>query len=232
MTERMMLEFAESEHPIFRDTRPLSRKSAQEQKPWKIVDTLWCPFVNNGDQFSNSHFCKSAQSLRSSHKNVCVTNTKLVTLERGNPLWKENRVPHSCQTWWRQKCLGIVITLFAKIFWCNSMENELNSNHNKTNWANFVWMRGSRQRLTSDSTSWIETLKNFHNSQIRWPDVSTPCQKMKNSSETKGWIRGNFEIGPILEVTTRYLQGKYGVENYVYEQRQFSLVVQNFSWLE
>ena len=28
----------------------------------------------------------------------------------------------------------------------------------------------------------------------------------------KGWIRGNTKIGPILEVTTSYLQGKYGVE--------------------
>ena len=35
---------------------------------------------------------------------------------------------------------------------------------------------------------------------------------MKNSSEPKGWIRGNTKIGPVLEVTTSYLQGKYGVE--------------------
>ena len=34
----------------------------------------------------------------------------------------------------------------------------------------------------------------------------------ENSSEPKGWIRGNTKIGPVLEVTTCYLQGKYGVE--------------------
>ena len=34
----------------------------------------------------------------------------------------------------------------------------------------------------------------------------------ENLSEPKGWIRGNTEIGPVLEVTTCYLQGKYGVE--------------------
>ena len=33
-----------------------------------------------------------------------------------------------------------------------------------------------------------------------------------NSSEPKGWFRGNTEIGPVLEVTTCNLQGKYGVE--------------------
>ena len=32
------------------------------------------------------------------------------------------------------------------------------------------------------------------------------------TSETKGWIRGNTKIGPVLEVTTCCLQGKYGVE--------------------
>ena len=31
-------------------------------------------------------------------------------------------------------------------------------------------------------------------------------------SEPKGWIRGNTMIGPVLDVTTCYLQGKYGVE--------------------
>ena len=31
-------------------------------------------------------------------------------------------------------------------------------------------------------------------------------------SDPKGWIRGNTKIGPVLEVTTSYLQGKHGVE--------------------
>ena len=34
----------------------------------------------------------------------------------------------------------------------------------------------------------------------------------EDSSEPKGWIRGNTEIGPVLEVTICCLQGKYGVE--------------------
>ena len=34
----------------------------------------------------------------------------------------------------------------------------------------------------------------------------------ENSSEPKGWVRGNTKIGPVLEVTTSYLQGKQGVE--------------------
>ena len=34
----------------------------------------------------------------------------------------------------------------------------------------------------------------------------------EKSSDPKGWIRGNIKIGPVLEVTTCCLQGKYGVE--------------------
>ena len=32
------------------------------------------------------------------------------------------------------------------------------------------------------------------------------------ASQPKGWIQGNTKIGPVLEVTTSYLHGKYGVE--------------------
>ena len=32
------------------------------------------------------------------------------------------------------------------------------------------------------------------------------------STDPKDWIRGNAKIGPVLEVTTSYLQGKHGVE--------------------
>ena len=34
----------------------------------------------------------------------------------------------------------------------------------------------------------------------------------EDSSEPKEWIRGNTKIGPLLEVTTCYLQEKHGVE--------------------
>ena len=34
----------------------------------------------------------------------------------------------------------------------------------------------------------------------------------EKSSDPKGWIRGNTKIGPVLEVTTSYIQGIYGVE--------------------
>ena len=42
--------------------------------------------------------------------------------------------------------------------------------------------------------------------------VSTLLPRDEQSTDPKCWIRGNTKIGPVLEVTTSYLQGKYGVE--------------------
>ena len=34
----------------------------------------------------------------------------------------------------------------------------------------------------------------------------------EEASQPKGWIRGNTKVGPVLEVTTSFLHGEYGVE--------------------
>ena len=68
VAELMMLKFGESGHPVFRATSPLSR--AQKQRRWKIVDPLLCRPGNDYNCCSHNHFCKSAQSFRSSRRNV------------------------------------------------------------------------------------------------------------------------------------------------------------------
>ena len=42
IAEQMLLEFAESGHPTFRATTPLSRSILKKQRTWKTVDTLRC----------------------------------------------------------------------------------------------------------------------------------------------------------------------------------------------
>ena len=44
-----------------------------------------------------------------------------------------------------------------------------------------------------------------------------------NISDPKGWIRGNTKIGPVLEVTTSYLQATYGVQIRIELQLKTSL---------
>ena len=51
-------------------------------------------------------------------------------------------------------------------------------------------------------------------SQFTEPVTCRECTLPRDESlsDPKGWIRVNTKIGPVLEVTTSYLQGKYGVE--------------------
>ena len=205
--------------------KSIVQRSAQKQRPWQIVDALLCRFGNDWDCSSHNPFCKSAQSWRS-RRNVWSKITKLLTIERSNPLWEDYQVPHSCQTWSRQKC-------FLDCDDRNSMENELKSNHNKTNWANFLWMQEFWMLLKSDSNFMTKDTAEF--SQFR----AVACREYtlpreEEASQPKGWIQRNTKIGPVLEVaTTCCLHGKYGVDqNCVSEQRQFSPVGQNISWIK
>ena len=68
IAEQMMLTFAESTHPVFRSTSPLSR-GAQKQRRWKIINTLLCRWWYDWNCFSHN-FCQSAQYLRSIRRNV------------------------------------------------------------------------------------------------------------------------------------------------------------------
>ena len=56
----------------------------------------------------------------------------------------------------------------------------------------------------------IEEFSQFTENQ--WHVVSTLCHEMKNQLTRKIEFRGNTTTGPVLEVTTSFLQGKCGVE--------------------
>ena len=65
--------------------------------------------------------------------------------------------------------------------------------------------------LKLDNTSWRKNTAEF--SQFH----AVACREYilpreEEASQPKGWIQGNPKIGPVLEVATSYLHGKYGVE--------------------
>ena len=135
----------------------------------KIVNTLLRWPKNDWD--FRKIVCESAQSLRCSRRHEWRVRNP--SQSNGATLWEGDGVPHSCQAWSGQKFLWTVMTHQMKIFYCNNMENELKSYHNKTNWANFVWMQDSWMLLKSVSILRRKILQNSHNSQIQWPVVST-----------------------------------------------------------
>ena len=95
---------------------------------------------------------------------------------------------------------------------CKDIENELKSYHNKTGWANFVWMQDFWMLLKSDSTSWQKDTAEFSQFTDAVACREYTLTREEGASEPKGWIRGSTKIGPALEVTTCCKQGKHGVE--------------------
>ena len=111
---------------------PIVQRSTQKQRPWKTVDTLCNLFGNGWDYFSYNCFCEPVQAFTEQSRRY-IKSMNPFTRERRDPLWWGNRVPHSCSVSSRQKYLGILMTLLAKIFCCKDTENESKSCHNKTN---------------------------------------------------------------------------------------------------
>ena len=56
--------------PSLSSHESIVQRSAQKQRRWKIVDPLLCRPGNDYNCFSHNYFCKSAQSLRCSRRNV------------------------------------------------------------------------------------------------------------------------------------------------------------------
>ena len=71
--------------------------------------------------------------------------------------------------------------------------------------AGFLSVVENGQYLMTKDTS---DLKQFNTVACR--EYTLP--RVDEASQPKGWIQGNTKIGPVLEVATSYLHGKYGVE--------------------
>ena len=103
------------------------------------------------------------------------------------------------------------MTQRIKIFYCNNMENELRSCHNKTKLSKFCIDAGflnvvgiGQYFMTKD----IADLSQFH--AVACCEYTLPREEP--ASQPEGWIQGNTKIRPVLEIATCCLHSKYGVE--------------------
>ena len=201
-------------------------RNASKQRRWKIINTLLRWWRNDWNCFFAQSFLSSS-SVFTEQSQKGMKNTKPFTIVRGNPLWEDNRIPHSCQDWSRQKRLWIVITVLTKIFYCNNIENELKSNHNETAWANFVWLEDILMVLRSDSISWRKTPQNCHNSQMQWPVVNTLCQERRKHRNQKVGSEGTPKLDPYWKLQRCCLHCKYGVEIRITSMNEYN----SHSWV-
>ena len=140
-----------------------------------------------------------------------MQNTVVVKQEQGNQFWQSNLIHFS-----RQQTL--IMTLIPSIE-IPAQENLLQKHKER------VEKFPQLDRLIKNCThaGFLKTVEvgqyfmTKHTDEFLQFAEPVTCREYtlprdESSSEPKGWIRGNTKIGPVLEVTTCYLQSKYGVE--------------------
>ena len=210
MAEKMMLEFAESGHPIFRATSPLSRGQLKSKGHGKLsihfcadLETIQTVFrtiisVNQHSLYGAvAEMCEEYETFHDRTAQPVVggqSNSSFV------PSVIKTEVPLDCDDLARkdpllQQCGERIEKL--------SRQDKLSKFCMDAGFLNVVEV--GQYFMTKDT----EEFSQFTDA-VACREYTLP--RDEETSEPKGWIRWNTKIGPVLEVTTCCLQGKYGVE--------------------
>ena len=208
IAEKMMLGFAESGHPIFRATSPLSRGQLQSKGHGKL----------------SIHYCADLETIK----------TFFRTIDSVNQLSHYGAVAEKCEEY--ESCHAgrpVVGEQSSSSFVPNVINTNVRLNNDDPTHKELLLRRyGERIEKVSQQdklskfctdagfltvvdvgqyfmTKDTEEFSQFTNT-VACREYTLP--RDEEESEPKGWIQGNTKIGPVLEVANSYLHGKYGVE--------------------
>ena len=202
----MLLEYAESGCPIFRATSPLSRDQLKIKGHGKLsihyaadLETIETNFriIVSANQLSLNgavaEMCEEYETLHERTMRLVVMGQSIVlsaiktevSLESDDPAYQ-----------------NFLFQQYEERIQKLSQQDKLSKICMDAGFLNVV--ENAQYFMTKDTAD----LSQFHAVACR--EYTLP--RDEETSETKGWIKGNTKIGPILEVTTCCLQGKYGVE--------------------
>ena len=204
----LMIKFGESTHPVFRATSPLSRATLKSKGGGKL-SIHFCADGETIETIFRTLISVSELSIYGAVSELCEEYKALPCRD----LCWQNNLTHCLSQqvcWWQH--LHLRPKILHKNVYCKSTKNEWKGSHNKIVWLKFCTDAGFL--TTVDVGQYLMTMDTEKFSQFAEPvtcrEYTSP--RDEKSSERKGWIRGNTKIRPVLEVTTSYLQGKYGVE--------------------
>ena len=203
----MLLEFAESGHPIFRATTPLSRcilKSKGHGKmsihftaDYPTIDTIF-RIIISANQLSLygavANICEEfeAHQDRSGEADVLMGQSIVLSeIKAEVPLQNENPSHH--QILWQQ---------YIERIKSLSQESKVSKFCME---AGFVHVVEVGQYFMTKDTGDFRQFR-----AVACREYTLP--RDDESSQPRGWIQGNTRIGPVLEVTTSYMYGKHGIE--------------------
>ena len=207
IAEQMLLEFAESGHPTFRATTPMSRGILKRKGRGKLsihfaadrdtIDTIY-RIILSVNQLSIygavAAVCEEFQGHQDrSGEPVTLMGQSIVLgeVKAEAPLHDEN--PMNDQIIWQQYIQQVESL---------SPENKVSKFCKE---ARFMRVVEVGQYFVTKNTG---SLKQFRSVACR--EYTLP--RDDPASQPKGWIQGNMRIGPVLEVTTSFQHFKYGIE--------------------
>ena len=209
VAELMMIKFRESEHPNFRSTSPLSRGVLKSKGGGNCQYTS-VPMGRRLKLFFAQLFL-SISSVFMEQSRRCVNNVILAMIEQGDLLWQDNLTHCLCQMWWRHTYL-LTDGLAQEEDLLQRYQERIEklSHQNRvikicTDAEFLTTVEVGQYFMTKDTEEF-----SLYTEPVTCREYTLP--RDEESTDPKGWIRGNTKIGPVLEVTTSYLQGKYGLE--------------------
>ena len=210
VAELMMLKFGESGHPVFRATSPLSRGTLKSRGGGKL--SIHC--CADGDTIETvfrTIISVNQLSIDGSVSDVCEEYSTCQTRTGGPVL-----VGQSDPLFEPAKLLIMTHRPSIEI---PAQEHLLQKHKERVERLSqpdrFIKIRTDAAFLTTVEVGQYFMTK--HTEEFSQFTEPLACREYilprdEKSSDPTGWIRGTTKIGPVLEVTTSYLQGKYGVE--------------------
>ena len=214
VAELMMIKFRESGHPVFRATSPLSRGTLKKQRRWKIIDTFLCRLGYDWNCFFAQLFL-SISSVSTEQSQMCVRNTVLVKQERARPVLAGQSDPLFEPASLLIMTPRLSIEIPAQEHLLQKYKEPVERFPQQDRVIKICTDAGFLK--TVEVGQYFMTKHTGEFSQFTEPVTCREYTLPRDEKLTdpKGWIRGNTNIGPVLEVTTSDLQGKYGVEIWI-----------------
>ena len=203
----MLLEFADSGHPFFRATTPLSRGTLKSNGHGKLslhftadyptIETIFRIIVSANELSlygTVANICEEFEAYqdRSGEPDVLMGQS-IVLSEIKAEVLLQNENPSHHQILWQQ---------YEERIKSLSQESKVSKFCLE---AGFVHVVAVGQYFMTKDTG---DFRQFRSVACR--EYTLP--RDDGSSQPRGWIQGNTRTGPVLEVTTSYLYGKHGIE--------------------
>ena len=204
VAEDMLLRFAESGHPIFRATTPLSRGQLKSKGKGKVsihfsadpdtVNTIY-RIILSVNQLS---IYGAVAAICDEYEGHPDSTGEPVILEGQSIVLAEIKAEAPARNEELEDAKIILEKFFNKSI--RFHQNRLNKFCKEAGFMSVVEV--GQYFVTRNASEFLHT--------VACREYTFP--RDEPASEPKGWIRGNTRIGPILEVTTSFQHFKFGVE--------------------